>query len=163
MEKRTIFSQVEVRPSGELGVRLRKQIVENGNEVAGEFHRFVLQPDMPFEEAIAVVNASLAQIDAAPIDEAALDRVQRIRASENTPEVLAAWEEYRKAQRALSEANARYAEAVKQGRASAAVQAAEEEVKKAEGAMIAAYRETERVPRTPGGRGIDTRPEQPLD
>lgn len=147
MEKRTIFNSIEVNAAGVIFVKLRKQIVENGVEIAGEYHRFPIEPDVALEDVIAHVNVSLKGVAAAPVSEEAIDRIRRVRAAEHTPEVLAAWGEYRKAQRALSDANAVFAKVAKEGPESPTARTAAEDVLKAEDAVKGAYRATESLRR----------------
>lgn len=97
IEKRVIFDRTEVLASGVLQVRLRKQIIEDGKEIFGEPHRFVLEPDVPLDQLVQAVNVDLAALGYPALGAEAVARVRRLAVVEHTPDVVSAYATERKA------------------------------------------------------------------
>lgn len=75
IEKVTIVDQIEINSMGDVGVRLKLLIVEDGNVLASRYHRTVIGADVPVADQMAAVNAHLAQMGEAQVDAADLERL----------------------------------------------------------------------------------------
>lgn len=62
--QRTIVDQVEVEPSGRVGIRLRKQTLSGDKVVSERFHRTAVDPDGDIDAQMAEVNSHLTQTGA---------------------------------------------------------------------------------------------------
>jgi hypothetical protein len=91
IEKKTVFSQVECTKDGTTQIRFEKQIVDNGNVIAMEYHRTVLDPGVNLAEQLALVNTHLATMGYPPAPADVVARVQAIVGVEHTPERIAAF------------------------------------------------------------------------
>jgi hypothetical protein len=93
LTKQVVLSQIEVLPSGVVRVRLEKQVVEDGQILAMQYHRTLVEPGVDPDVQFAAVDAHLASLGFPPTDPAAVARVKRIVAIEHPPEVVAAYQE----------------------------------------------------------------------
>lgn len=91
LEKRVIFSQVECTASGFTQIRFEKQIVENSEVIAREYHRTALEPGMALDLQMELVNRHLAQMGYPPVAASDIERVRRIVEVEHTPARVAAF------------------------------------------------------------------------
>lgn len=91
LTKVTIVDQVEVPRSGFVQVRMRKQILDDGQVVAEEYHRTAIAPDASPDAQLADVNEHLESMGAAPVSSSDWDRVRTIAAAVHTDEVKAAY------------------------------------------------------------------------
>jgi hypothetical protein len=91
LEKRVVFSQVECTASGFTQIRFEKQIVENTEIVAREYHRTALEPGMVLERQMELVNQHLGQMGYPPVGAADIERIRRIVEVEHTPARIAAF------------------------------------------------------------------------
>lgn len=97
MQKRTIIDRIEIDPqTGDIGVRLRKQVVDDdGKVLANEPHRVMLEADTDAADAVGRVNVHLGMMgfpavrdeDRATLD-GALDHFSAMRAAK-APEAKA--------------------------------------------------------------------------
>lgn len=77
LEKVTIVDQIEIGSMGDVGVRLKLLIVEDGATVlSSRFHRTMIPADVPVAAQMELVNAHLAQMGEAPVDAADLERLE---------------------------------------------------------------------------------------
>ena len=93
--KEVVVDQIEATANHTIQIRLKKNLVENGNVLSSAYHRTVLTPGAPLAAQIAAVNDDLAQsINGGPWP--AVKDVKRIEAivkAEHTPEVVKEWTE----------------------------------------------------------------------
>lgn len=84
--RRTVFSQVECTASGFTQIRFEKQIVDGSEVLAREYHRTALEPGMPLDLQMELVNQHLGQMGYPPVAAADIERIGRIVDVEHTPE-----------------------------------------------------------------------------
>ena len=89
IEKRTIIEKREVAQDGTVGVRFRKEIVEDGKVIAFEYHRTTLPPGFSLDAQMGLVNAHFVVMGYPSLKD--YESVRRIVDVEHTPEVIAAW------------------------------------------------------------------------
>lgn len=94
MEKRVVYSQIEILENGVLQVRLDKQIVDNGQVIWSQPHRTIVEPGINAEAQMAEVTRHLTEqmgYPAVPVD--VVERVRRVAAVEHTPDVITRFRE----------------------------------------------------------------------
>lgn len=91
LERRTIIDQIEIKRDATMNVRLAKQVVDGEEVVTSEYHRIAVEPGADLESRLPIVNAHLAEMHAASVDEAEWERVRRIVGLEHTPKTVAAY------------------------------------------------------------------------
>lgn len=76
LEKVTVVDQIEISSMGDVGVRLKLLIVEDGATVlSSRYHRTMIPADVPVAAQMDLVNAHLAQMGESPVDPADLERL----------------------------------------------------------------------------------------
>lgn len=87
---RTVVDQIECTRSGELQVRLLKQVIEGAVSVS-EPHRLIIEPGEDIDARVADVNSHLDQLGFPAIDEASVARIKRLAAVEHPAPVVEAF------------------------------------------------------------------------
>jgi hypothetical protein len=90
-EQRTIIDQIEIRRDGTVQLRLDKQLLRDGKVIGSGWHRCAWGPGADFEASVAGVNAQLVSMGEAVAEAGEWDRVRRVIAMEQTPEVVEAF------------------------------------------------------------------------
>ena len=93
LHQETRFNLAEVLPDGQVQVRLRKCICENGVVISPpQYHRFVLHPGGNHTATMAVINSARTREEGAPaVPQGDIDRILRICTTDHTPERVAAF------------------------------------------------------------------------
>lgn len=78
LSKRTVVDKREITESGVIQVRLRKEVVEDDNVLAFEYHRFCVSPGEDLSVILAAVNAHLLSTGSLAVDAAGTASIQRI-------------------------------------------------------------------------------------
>lgn len=104
LEKRTVVSQIEITYVGTVQVKLEKQVVEDGKVLAFEYHRMVIEPDVPAADTMAGVNRHLEAMNCRPLDAAEFGRIKGVADVVHTPAVVAAFASLRAADKAVRDA-----------------------------------------------------------
>lgn len=78
MPRKTTVNQVTLCSDGSIGVQLMKQIVDNGEVISEQPHRFAIDLDGDMSAQFAVVNAHLVELGYPEMDPKELDRVKKI-------------------------------------------------------------------------------------
>ncbi len=89
--KRTIIDQIELTRSRIIQIRFRKEVVEDGNVLAFEYHRTSLPPGISLDDQMAAVNENLAAMGCARVEAGDIERIRAIVNVEHTPEVITAY------------------------------------------------------------------------
>lgn len=77
IEKVTIIDQIEINSVGDVAVRLKLLVVEDGTEVlSSRYHRTVIPAGLPPVLQMAEVNKHLAAMREAPVEAADLERLE---------------------------------------------------------------------------------------
>ncbi|MFQ5880562.1 MAG: hypothetical protein ACE5IZ_10370 [Dehalococcoidia bacterium] len=76
IERRTIVDQVEATRSGIIQLRFRKEVVEDGNVLAFEYHRTSLEPGVALATQMALVNTHLQQMGYPQVEASDVARAQ---------------------------------------------------------------------------------------
>jgi hypothetical protein len=95
--KQVVFSQVECTACGLTQIRFEKQIVEDGEILAREYHRTALEPGVGLDLQMALVNEHLGQMGYPPVPAADVERIRRIVEVEHTPSRITAFAAMREA------------------------------------------------------------------
>ena len=88
IEKKTLVDQIEITRSGILQIRFGLLIVEDGKELATQWHRTTIAPGVDVDAQIAAVNVHLAQMAQAPCPVEETARVKAIAQVVHTPDVV---------------------------------------------------------------------------
>jgi hypothetical protein len=97
IEKKTVLNQIEIRSTGEIGLQFGLVLLDDGAEIARDWHRTVIEPGINPRAQIAAVNAHFqagirkaggSVIKPNPIDEADIARIVTIVSTIHTPEVV---------------------------------------------------------------------------
>lgn len=132
IERKTVVEQIEVKPeTGHLQVRFVKLLIEDGAEIHRGYHRIVLEPDMDLTEAARLVNASLAQLGEAAVEDFHWERVKRHADLARTPEVVEKWTQQKEARLAEEKIARQLDEDRRKAEAAAAKKAFEETLRAA--------------------------------
>lgn len=91
LERRVVFSQVECTASGFTQIRFEKQIVENSEVIAREYHRTALEPGAELDLQMELVNRHLGQMGYPPVAASDIERIRLIVEVEHTPTRVAAF------------------------------------------------------------------------
>lgn len=75
IERKTIVNQIEIDVSGNVGVRLSLQLIENGEVLSSKWHRTMIPTSVSPAEQLAYVNGHLAQMGEALLTTADIQRV----------------------------------------------------------------------------------------
>lgn len=102
--KRVVLSQTEVLQSGVLQLRLEKQIVEDGKVIAREPHRLIAEPGQDLDAIFDDGDQSLASLGYPEAEPESRSRAKRLATVEHTPEVVAAFGDFRVKRMAAEEA-----------------------------------------------------------
>lgn len=78
MPRKIFVNQVTLCADGSIGVQLLKQIVDGGEVISQDPHRFVIDIDGDMDEQFALVNADLVRMGFPEMDPKELDRVKKI-------------------------------------------------------------------------------------
>lgn len=65
--RETRLDQVELRSDGTIGVRLKKAVIDGGEEVAFTWHRTLIPVDVSVVDQMAAVNEHLAAMGYPPV------------------------------------------------------------------------------------------------
>jgi hypothetical protein len=105
IERKTVIDQIEITRGGPIQIRFAKLLVEDGKELACEWHRTTLEPGNEPDAMFAAVNDHLEQMGVARIEQDALAGVLRgVTPMVHTPDVVSDF------QRKKAEAAARFEE-----------------------------------------------------
>lgn len=92
LARRTTVNRIEISDDGQIGIRLRLEIVEDAEVLVSRYHRFVLEPGESVIDRFAAINASLlADHRAPPVGNGVINRVDQISALVWTPAIITAW------------------------------------------------------------------------
>jgi hypothetical protein len=89
--KRTVVNQREVTQSGVIQIRLRKEVVEDGNVIAFEYHRTCIEPGVDPDAHLALVNVHLNALGFPAVDEEGIDSIRRLVKAEHNARVIEDW------------------------------------------------------------------------
>ena len=91
IEKRTIIDKIEIFPQlcNVMQVRLKKQIIEDGRELAFEYHRTVVEPGVESSAQCDFINGHLQMMGYPEVE--GWDAVTAMAAALHTPSVIAAY------------------------------------------------------------------------
>lgn len=78
MPRKVLVNQVTLCADGSIGVQLLKQIVDNGEVISQEPHRFAIDIDGDMAEQFREVNAHLVSMGYPEMDPKELDRIKKI-------------------------------------------------------------------------------------
>lgn len=131
INKRTIIDQIEVARGGTVGVRFRKEVVEDGLVLMSEFHRTSIVVDGSVAAQIGAVNAHLSAMNCETVAE---DEIGYIRAI-----CEAAWSKTREGSAIFLERQAESAE--RESSIAATLTAAAERIAQLEGIVQARVQE----------------------
>jgi hypothetical protein len=76
--RKIVVNQVTLCADGSIGVQLMKQIVDAGEVVSEQPHRFAIDIDVDMKEQFDAVNSDLVQRGYPEMDPKELDRVRKI-------------------------------------------------------------------------------------
>ena len=91
LEKRTIVDRIEILRDGTMQVQVGLLLVEDGIELAAEWHRTVVEPGADFDAQLAAVNAHLATMNRAALMDADVAYLKTIAAAVHTPDKVVAF------------------------------------------------------------------------
>ncbi len=93
IEKKTVLNRIEIDCEiGIVGLRFAKLIVEDGEELARDWHRTLVAPGADVDAQIAVINAHLVSMNKAPVEASQLDSLKSILPIVHTKDVIDAFE-----------------------------------------------------------------------
>lgn len=94
LHQETRFNLAEILSDGQIQVRLRKCICENGAVISPpQYHRIVLQPGGNHGGTLAMINPARARDEGAPaLSQRDIDRIVRICATDHTLGRITAWQ-----------------------------------------------------------------------
>jgi hypothetical protein len=99
IEKKTVVDKVEVDRNNVVSVRFARLLVEDGKEIATEYHRAVVEPGTDIDRLLAAVNKSIVDdLRGAAVSEGT-DLIRTVAGIVHTPEVVATYMEARAARK----------------------------------------------------------------
>ena len=88
IEQQTIIDQIEIVRNGAVQIRFGLLVVENGVEIAHQWHRTLVEPGGDVDAQIAAVNTHLVQMNRLPCPATETARVKAIAQLVHTAEVV---------------------------------------------------------------------------
>lgn len=76
IERKTVVHTVEVNRDGTVGVKIAKLLVEDGVEIACEWHRVLIYPEHDHGDVMALVNEHLGQMGLPPVGPECLAKIE---------------------------------------------------------------------------------------
>jgi len=87
IEKKTVVDQIEITRSGHMQIRFGKLLVEDGKEIACQWHRTVIEPGADVDAQIEFVNSHLIDMGYPAIED--ISQLKRHAEVAFTPEKVA--------------------------------------------------------------------------
>lgn len=91
IEKKTIIEQIEIKPDGNVQVRLQLLTVEDGEVLVSAWHRTMIPPGVDVDKQMSFVNAHLGLMHKSPVGEECLARLRAHVAVAHTKEAIDAY------------------------------------------------------------------------
>lgn len=88
IEQRTILDQLEIIRSGHIQVRLGLLLVEDGKELASQWHRTTIEPGGDVQAQLAAVNLHLVQMGKMPLALIEIQHIEAVSQLIHTPQVI---------------------------------------------------------------------------
>lgn len=92
LEKRTVLEQIEVRDNDIVGIKLQKQIVDNGVVIQSSPHRADVHPLISVAELVGIVNDGLEQMGFPPMPDEAVAKLSAHVGLAHTDDVKVLWQ-----------------------------------------------------------------------
>ena len=89
IQKKTIIDLIEITRNGVLQIRFGLLLMEDGVELASQWHRTVVEPGGDVDRQLDAVNAHLQSMNKAQIETAGIPRLRQIVALVHDPETVA--------------------------------------------------------------------------
>ena len=102
MPRISTVNQREITENSTVHVRIAKQVVDNGEVIAQQWHRCALEPGQNVEDMISAVDADLTKQGYGPVVD--WSGVRATVAAEHTPEVIKAYQDAQAAAQAARDA-----------------------------------------------------------
>jgi hypothetical protein len=91
LTKRTIVDQIEITRTGHIGIRFRKEVVEDGRALSSDFHRTGIEIGGDIDAQMSAVNADLQSKGWPAVDPAEYAEVKEYAKIKWTPAKVAEW------------------------------------------------------------------------